>query len=159
MAIQKIKLPNNSTEDIHDSRISGVTSSVTEGSTSVVTSGGVYTAINAKTDTKNTAGATNSDSKLHLVGAQEQSANPQTYTNSDVYTQDGEVNAAKFNGPLEVSYDDTTNNTSMYKGILANKKVYTNVLGVANGSSPNNNTYANQSFYFLTVIPKSWDAQ
>lgn len=155
MAIQKIKLPNNSTEDIHDSRISGVTSSVTEGSTSVVTSGGVYTAINAKTDTKNTAGATNSDSKLYLVGAQEQSANPQTYTNSEVYAEDGELHATKFDGTLEYAYNDTTNNLSMYKGFVAQKKVYTGVLGVANGSAPNNNTYANQSFYFLTVTPNS----
>ena len=159
MAIQKIKLPNNSTEDIHDSRISGVTSSVTEGSTSVVTSGGVYTAINAKTDTKNTAGATNSDSKLYLVGAQEQSANPQTYTNSEVYAEDGELHATKFDGTLEYVYNDTTNNLSMYKGFVAQKKVYTGVLGVANGSAPNNNSYANQSFYFLTVTPNSWDSQ
>ena len=39
------------------------------------------------------------------------------------------------------------------------RKVYTGVLGVANGSSPNNNTYANTSFYFLTVKPINWNAQ
>ena len=44
-AVSKIKLPDNTTLDVHDSRISGVTSSVTENSTSVVTSGGVYNAI------------------------------------------------------------------------------------------------------------------
>lgn len=37
------------------------------------------------TDTKNTAGSTNNTSKLFLVGALEQSANPQTYSNSNCY--------------------------------------------------------------------------
>lgn len=37
------------------------------------------------TDTKNTAGSTNSTNKLFLVGALEQSANPQTYSNSNCY--------------------------------------------------------------------------
>ena len=36
-------------------------------------------------DTKNTAGSTNSASKLYLIGATEQSANPQTYSNSNLY--------------------------------------------------------------------------
>ena len=43
------------------------------------------------TDTKNTAGSTNSTSKLYLIGAQSQGANPQTYSNSTVYTQGGEL--------------------------------------------------------------------
>ncbi len=37
------------------------------------------------TDTKNTAGATNSTSKLYLVGATSQDANPQTYSNVKAY--------------------------------------------------------------------------
>lgn len=37
------------------------------------------------TDTKNTAGSTNNTGKLFLVGALEQSANPQTYSNSNCY--------------------------------------------------------------------------
>ena len=41
------------------------------------------------TDTKNTAGSTNSDSKLYLIGATEQSANPQTYSNSNLYFYNG----------------------------------------------------------------------
>jgi hypothetical protein len=41
------------------------------------------------TDTKNTAGATNSASKLYLIGATEQSANPQTYSNSKIFIKDG----------------------------------------------------------------------
>lgn len=47
MAISKIKLPNNSVQDIHDSRITGVDSSPTSSSSNVVTSGGVYSAIAA----------------------------------------------------------------------------------------------------------------
>ena len=44
------------------------------------------------TDTKNTAGATDSDSKLYIVGATEQTANPQTYSNDQAYGgSDGHV--------------------------------------------------------------------
>lgn len=46
---------------------------------------------NPNTDTKNTAGSTNSTSKLFLVGASTQAANPQTYSNSAVYTQNGKL--------------------------------------------------------------------
>ena len=45
MAISKIKLPNNSTQDLHDSRIPGVDTTVTSGSSNVVTSGAVSAAI------------------------------------------------------------------------------------------------------------------
>ena len=41
------------------------------------------------TDTKNTAGSTNSASKLFIVGATTQAANPQTYSNTAVYEQAG----------------------------------------------------------------------
>ena len=39
------------------------------------------------TDTKNTAGSTDSSSKLFIIGAATQAANPQTYSNSKVYIQ------------------------------------------------------------------------
>lgn len=45
MAISKVKLPDNSSQDIHDARITGVDSAPTASSTNVVTSGGVATAI------------------------------------------------------------------------------------------------------------------
>ena len=45
MAISKVKLPDNTTQDIHDSRVVGVDSSPTSGSNNLVTSGGVYTAL------------------------------------------------------------------------------------------------------------------
>ena len=40
------------------------------------------------TDTKNTAGATNSTDRLYLIGATSQEANPQTYSKSTVYIKD-----------------------------------------------------------------------
>ena len=43
------------------------------------------------TDTKNTAGSTNTIDKLYLIGSKDQGANPQTYSNSTVYTQNGEL--------------------------------------------------------------------
>lgn len=47
------------------------------------------------TDTKNTAGSTNSDSKLFLIGATSQAANPQTYSDSEVYTTNGTLTTNK----------------------------------------------------------------
>lgn len=41
------------------------------------------------TDTKNTAGSTNSTSKLYLIGATSQAANPQTYSNVGLYFNNG----------------------------------------------------------------------
>lgn len=41
--------------------------------------------INNDADTKNTAGSTDTDSKIFLVGAKNQAANPQTYSHSEVY--------------------------------------------------------------------------
>lgn len=40
------------------------------------------------TDTKNTAGATNSTDRLYLIGATSQGANPQTYSKNGVYIED-----------------------------------------------------------------------
>ena len=48
------------------------------------------------TDTKNTAGSTNTTSKIFLIGATSQAANPQTYSNSSVFTQSGSVYATHF---------------------------------------------------------------
>ena len=44
--------------------------------------------LNDFTDTKNTAGATNSSGRLYLIGATSQGANPQTYSKSTVYIED-----------------------------------------------------------------------
>lgn len=64
---------------------------------SLVTTGEKYTWNNkASTDTKNTAGSTNSTSKMYLIGATEQNANPQTYSNEKIYGTNGELIADSF---------------------------------------------------------------
>lgn len=140
--VSKIKLPDSSEYNIKDYRIPGVDTTPTSGSDNVVTSGGVYEAIIE--DEIATASALN-DLNDRI----------ETVENNLEFGDNGEVYASKFIGPLEASYEDEANNTSMYKSIGLNKKVYTGVLGVENGSSPNNNTYANQSVYFLTIHPTS----
>ena len=45
------------------------------------------------TDTKNTAGSTNSDSKLYLIGATSQTANSQTYSDAHVFETNGTFSA------------------------------------------------------------------
>ena len=48
------------------------------------------------TDTKNTAGSTQKESKLLLIGAASQSSSIQTYSNKDVYTQSSNLYAKAF---------------------------------------------------------------
>lgn len=61
----------------------------------------------SSTDTKNTAGSTASSSKLYLIGATEQSANPVTYSNASVYATNGALTASSFNvGSLRKLKDD-----------------------------------------------------
>ena len=45
--------------------------------------------MDTNTDTKNTAGSTNSTSQLYLVGANTLAENPQTFANNQVYMADG----------------------------------------------------------------------
>lgn len=40
-------------------------------------------------DTKNTAGSTDTSSKIFLVGATSQAANPQTYSDNEIYATSG----------------------------------------------------------------------
>ena len=55
---------------------------------------------NPNTDTKNTAGSTNTTSKIYLIGATSQAANPVTYSNSSVYVNNGELAASKVWGAV-----------------------------------------------------------
>ena len=49
------------------------------------------------TNTKNTAGSTDTDSKIFLIGATSQAANPQTYSHVEVYIDtDHSLHAEKF---------------------------------------------------------------
>ena len=50
-----------------------------------LSSGKAYVTVPAGTDTKNTAGATDTSSKIYLIGATSQSANPQTYSQDTAY--------------------------------------------------------------------------
>lgn len=62
--------------------------------------------IKSATDTKNTAGSTNTSSKLFLIGATSQATSPVTYSNSSVYTQSGQLYATRMyatNGFYETS--------------------------------------------------------
>ena len=54
-------------------------------------------AVFTDTDTKNTAGSTDSTGKLFLVGAATQTDNSQTYSDSNVYTTNGTLRASKMN--------------------------------------------------------------
>ncbi len=45
------------------------------------------------TDTKNTAGSTDTSSKIFLIGATSQAANPQTYSDNEVYVTSGALQA------------------------------------------------------------------
>ena len=49
-------------------------------------------AVFTDTDTKNTAGSTDTSSKIFLVGATSQAASPQTYSDNQVYATNGQLN-------------------------------------------------------------------
>ena len=66
--LDQIALPNGTTYDLRDNSIP---------------SGAVFT------DTKNTAGSTDTSSKIFLVGATSQAANPRTYSDNEVYVTNG----------------------------------------------------------------------
>ena len=46
-------------------------------------------------DTKNTAGSTDTSSKIFLIGATSQAANPQTYSDNEVYVTSGTLTTNK----------------------------------------------------------------
>lgn len=62
------------------------------------------------TDTKNTAGSTDTSSKIYLVGATSQAANPQTYSDNQVYATNGQLDANKIRVAEKVTFEyDSTN--------------------------------------------------
>ena len=89
------------------------------------------------TDTKNTAGSTNSTSKLFLIGATSQAANPQTYSRSTAYVgTDGYLysNGKKVIGVTEVSGTLSAGATSITlsnSAITTSSKIdpYTSIFG------------------------------
>ena len=76
------------------------------------------------TDTKNTAGSTNTSNKIYLIGAQSQADNPQTYSNTNLYYQNGlksyasafstyqyETNINQLTQSIQLSANNTTQST------------------------------------------------
>ena len=66
----------------------------------------VYWATDNNNDTKNTAGSTNSTSKLFLIGATSQANNPQTYSNQYCYVSNGTL----YSGGVKVLTSETSLN-------------------------------------------------
>lgn len=62
-----------------------------ESTTTFLRNDGTWATPPSGTDTKNTAGATDTSSKIFLVGALEQSANPQTYSDDHCYVTNGQL--------------------------------------------------------------------
>lgn len=63
------------------------------------------------TDTKNTTGSTDTSSKIFLIGATSQAANPQTYSDNEVYTTSGVLTTKKVQvggGHCTMEYNSTT---------------------------------------------------
>lgn len=62
-------------------------------------------------DTKNTAGSTDTSSKIFLIGATSQATNPQTYSDNEVYTTSGVLTTKKVQvggGHCTMEYNSTT---------------------------------------------------
>ena len=76
-----------------------VDTSISAGSSSanLPTSAAVATFVEGKgyvtTDTKNTAGSTDTFDKIYLIGATSQATNPQTYSDDEVFVKNGVLNA------------------------------------------------------------------
>lgn len=71
-----------------------------------------YTPPTTDTDTKNTAGSTDTSSKIFLIGATSQAANPQTYSDNEVYATNGVLTtkAVQVGGTkATMQYNATTN--------------------------------------------------
>ena len=63
------------------------------------------------TDTKNTAGSTDTSSKIFLIGATSQAANPQTYSDNEIYVTSGVLTTKSVQvggGAATMEYDATT---------------------------------------------------
>ena len=66
--------------------------------------------VNPNTDTKNTAGSTDTSSKIYLVGATSQAANPQTYSDNEIYATSGVLTTKKVQvggTAATIEYDST----------------------------------------------------
>lgn len=67
-----------------------------------------WTDTNTDTDTKNTAGSTNSSAKLFLIGAASQATNPQTYSHDTTYIG---IDGCLYSGGKKVSVEGHTHDS------------------------------------------------
>lgn len=102
------------------------------------------------TDTKNTAGATNNTAKLFLIGATEQTANPQTYTRNNTYIDsngDLYINGKKVIVSGSIDVDDVSNLQGtlddLDQGVKDVDELATRALKAITGT--NTGTYTNTS--------------
>lgn len=68
-------------------------------------------AVFTDTDTKNTAGSTDTSSKIFLIGATSQAANPQTYSDNEIYVTSGVLTTKSVQvggGSVTMQYNNTT---------------------------------------------------
>lgn len=84
---------------VYSSAVTGSVYGTTAGASATAAANitGCWVAVNnyvdGNTDTKNTAGSTDTSSKIFLVGATTQAANPQTYSDNQVYVTNGQLDA------------------------------------------------------------------
>jgi hypothetical protein len=64
------------------------------------------------TDTKNTAGSTDTSSKIFLIGATSQAANPQTYSDDQCYVTSGTLQANKVQASVTVCANTANSNSA-----------------------------------------------
>ena len=66
---------------------------------------------NPNTNTTNTAGSTDTSSKIFLIGATSQAASPQTYSDNEVYATNGQLDArcVRVASHVTMQYNTTTN--------------------------------------------------
>lgn len=143
-------------------KISGISAPTASGGTTYGTgssgqvlksngSGGVYWASDSNSNTKNTAGATDSSSKLFLVGATEQSANPQTYTHDTAYVG---TDGCLYSGGTKVSVSGHTHSYlplsgGTMTGVLTLKKdVYDDAASTGALNVNNSNIYGINALYW-----------
>ena len=107
-----VYLPINHTYSLSIAADSGTNQLTLSASTKYkLTAGGSTFIFTTPPDTKNTAGSTDTSSKIFLVGATSQAANPQTYSDNEVYTTSGVLTTKKVQvggGSCTMEYNSTT---------------------------------------------------
>ena len=77
-----------------------------------LTAGGSTFVFTTPPDTKNTAGSTDTSSKIFLIGATSQAANPQTYSDDQCYVTSGTLQANKVQASVTVCANTANSNSA-----------------------------------------------